>query len=154
MERVIGYLGSLLRQPSNPFRNFAAQTRRVATTNALCAMWPDFERERGNPRGSIDLTNGYLLLGPRDTTLYHLSVSEQTAVDQAFPDDQNIEDVENRTVYRWARLKLPTEQVARSSWKEEDRCSDMSRTDRNVKVRDVFIKSLRTCTKDTADLPQ
>ena len=27
MERVIGYLGSLLRQPSNPFRNLAAQTR-------------------------------------------------------------------------------------------------------------------------------
>ena len=43
MERVIGYLGSLLRQPSNPFRHLAVQTRRVATKNALIAIWPDLE---------------------------------------------------------------------------------------------------------------
>jgi hypothetical protein len=35
MERLIGYLGSLLRQPSNAFRNLAMQTRRVANANAL-----------------------------------------------------------------------------------------------------------------------
>ena len=69
MEHVIGYLGSLLRQPSNPFRNLMAQTKRVVTANGLSSMWPDFEPEKENPRGSIELGDGYLLLGPKDTTL-------------------------------------------------------------------------------------
>ena len=42
MERVIGYLGSLLRQPSNIFRNLAAQTKRVANTNALTGCTEPF----------------------------------------------------------------------------------------------------------------
>ena len=132
MERVIGYLGSLLKQPSNPFRNLAAQTRRVAATNTLVSMWPDLVIEKDAPRGSKNLGEGYLLLGPTDDIPHHLSPSEQTALMNLFPghpDDQE-------SIYRWARLKLPTEQTARSRWKEVERCSDMARTDRNVKVRD------------------
>ena len=52
MEYIIGYLGSLLRQPSNAFQNLAAQTKCVANTNALIAMWPEFENTKGNPRVS------------------------------------------------------------------------------------------------------
>ena len=66
MERVIGYLGSLLRQPSNVFQNLAAQAGQVAITNALVAMWPDLEQKQSDPRGSEDLGDGYLLLGPKD----------------------------------------------------------------------------------------
>lgn len=151
MERVIGYLGSLLRQPSNPFRNIAAQTRRVATTNALLAMWPDLEPKKGNPRGSTDLGGGYLLLGPKDTTSYYPTISEQRTLEDFFHGDQNTEDVDQISVYRWARLKIPTEQIARSRWKEEERCSDMSRTDRNIKVRGLFlIRAPRMYAKDTA----
>ena len=134
MERVIGYLGSLLRQPSNAFRNLAAQTQQVATTNALIAMWPDFEQDLGDPRGSINLGDGYLLLGPKDTKPYKFSRKEQAALDDfslQVPDNDNINQDNN---YRWGRLKIPTGQIARSRWKELERCSDMAQADRNVKV--------------------
>ena len=135
MERVIGHLGSLLRQPSNPFRNLAAQTKRVAHTNALLAMWPDFELTKGDPQGSKDLGNGYLLLGPKDTTPSHILPAEQEALDAFFSGCPGIDNINRQTVFRWGRLRIPTEQVARSRWKELERCSDMARTDRNVKVR-------------------
>ena len=134
MERVIGYLGFLLKQPSNPFRNLAAQTRRVATTNSLVAMWPDFEKPKEPPRGSKDLGDEYLLLGPKDTSSYNPSPSEQTALDNFFSRHTDNEDADHESFYRWGRLKVPTEQIARSWWKEMDRCSDMARMDRNVKV--------------------
>ena len=136
MERVIGYLRSLLRQPSNAFRNLAAQTRRVATTNALVAMFPDFEKTKGNPRGSIDLGDGYILLGPKDTTSFHLSPVEQEVLDKFFSGRPDAGGIDRQTVYRWGNLKISTEQIARSRWKELERCSDMARTDRNVKVSD------------------
>jgi hypothetical protein len=134
MERVIGYLGSLIRQPSNPYQNLAAQAKRVATNNALISMWPDFDQEKGNPMGSRDLGDDYLLLGPRDTTQYALSDDEQAALEyffSSYPDDV----IGPQSIYRWGRLKIPTQQVARSCFKELERCSDMARTDRNIKVR-------------------
>ena len=130
MERVIGYLGSLLRQPSNPFRNLAAQTRRVAISNSLFAIWPDLDKTEENPRGSIELGDNYLLLGPKDVSPHQLSLSEQTALEEFF-DPGNIDLT---SIYRYGRLKIPTGQTARSRWKETDRCSDMARTDRNIKV--------------------
>ena len=135
MERVIGYLGSLLRQPLNLFRNLTAQAGCVARMNALVAMWPELEIPKGDPRGSKDLGDGYLLLGPKDTTRYELSPSEGTALELFFSDYMGAEGIDQRTIYRWARLRIPTDQTARSRWKELSRCSDMSRTDRNVKVR-------------------
>jgi hypothetical protein len=150
MERVIGYLGSLLRQPSNPYRNIAAQARRVATTNALVAMWPAFEEKKGNPRGSLDLKDGYLLLTPKDSTPYEIPRNEQDALSAYF----NNRDIDVRTVYRWGRLKIPTEQVARSRWKELERCTNMARTDRNIKVRIAIWISRCTYTKSSTDLTQ
>ena len=96
MERVIGYLGSLLRQPSNPFRNLAAQTRRVATTNALVAMWPELKNQKDAPRGSRDLGDGYLLLGLKDTKLHRLSPSEKRRINIFFsghPDDNQQDSI-------------------------------------------------------------
>ena len=152
MERVIGYLGSLLRQPSNPFRNLAAQTRRVAVTNAVVAMWPDFEHTKGNPRGSEDLSGGYLLLGPKDTSAYSTSPLERAALDDLFSGYLGAETIDRGSVYRWGRLKIPTEQIARSRWKEMERCSDMARSDRNVKVCDSILRRPSNITKYTADL--
>ena len=131
---MIGYLGGLLRQPSNIYGNLAAQTRRVAITNALTTMWPELQKHTDDPRGSKDLGDDYLLLGPRDTSLHNLSHAEQTAIDTFFSGYPDAEGVDRHTVQRWGRLKLPTEQTARSRWKEVDRCSDMARMDRNVKV--------------------
>jgi len=139
MERVIGYLGSLLRQPSNIFRNLAAQSKCLAYVNAMVAMWPTFQAEKGNPRGSKDLGDGYVLLGPKDTGPYHLSHVERTALNNFCSGVPDAENVERQSVYRWGRLKLPVDQISRSRWKEMDRCSDMARTDRNVKVYDLIL---------------
>ena len=138
MERVIGYLGSLLRQPSNPFRNLAAQTRRVATTNALVAIWPDFEEKKGDPRGSKDLGDNYLLLGPKDTSSYQIPPNEWPAFEVFFSGHPGLESTNRHAIYRSGRLRLPTKQIARSRWKEVERCSDMARTDRNLKVRGLI----------------
>jgi len=139
MERIIGVLGSLLMQPSNPFANLVAQAQKMAHINALVAMWPSFEKEPDDPRGSIDLGDGYLLLGPKeDSGPHYINTTEETALDTFCSGRQDSEGVDRKSVYRWGRLKLPTEQIARSGWKELDRCSDMARTDRNVRVQDVI----------------
>jgi hypothetical protein len=98
-------------------------------------MWPDLEHEKGDPRGSMDLGDGYLLQGPKDISLYLLSPLERTALSEFFGDL----DTDQMSVLRWGRLGIPTEQIARSHWKEMDRCSDMARTDRNVKVTRFII---------------
>ena len=138
MERVIGYLGTLLRQPSNVFRNLAAQSRRLAYVNAMVAMWPSFQEEEKDPRGSEDIGDGYLLLGPKDASLHRLSHAEQAALNNFCSSDPDLEDIERETLYRWARLKLPTDQTARSRLKEVERCMNMARNDRNVKVCDLY----------------
>jgi len=140
MERVIGVLGSLLAQPSNLFANLAAQAQKMAHINAMVAMWPSFEKEQKDPRGSVDLGDGYLLLGPReDCSPHYVSPTEEMALNYFCLGCQDAEDVDQRSVYRWGRLKLPTQQIARPRWKELERCSDMARTDRNVKVRDPIL---------------
>jgi len=135
MERIIGVFGSRLRQPSNPFANLIAQAQKMAHINAIVTMWPSFEKIKGNPHGSIDLHDGYLLLGPKeDAGPHHISQIEETALDVFCSGRQDSGDIDRKSVYRWARLKLPTEQIARSRWRELERCSDMARTDRNIKV--------------------
>ena len=137
MERVIGVLGSQLRQPSNPFANLAAQAQKMAHVNAMVALWPSFERITGDPYGSVDLGGGYLLLRPMDGP-YCLTHKEEEAVRVFYSSSEDSEGVDRRSVNRWGRLKLPTEQIARSVWKEIERCTDMARTDRNVKVRTLI----------------
>ena len=39
MERIIGVLGSHLRQPSNPFANLTSQAQKMAHINSLIAIW-------------------------------------------------------------------------------------------------------------------
>ena len=135
MEQVIGYFGSLLRQPSKPYQNLAAQARRIAHINAMVCMWPEFDRQRHDPFGSLDLGDGYLLLGPKDTGAHHISQAEREALDAFCSGHAGAEDIDRQSIHRWGRLRIPAiEQTARSRWKEMERCSDMARNDRNVKV--------------------
>ena len=136
MERAIGHFGSLIRQPSNPFANLTEQVKKVAVVNSITAMWPTFERIEKDPRGSLDTGDGYLLLGPKDTRSYHLSNIEQAALTDFY---SNLGSVPRRSVFRWARFRLPTGQTARSYWKEVDRATRTARTDRNVKVRELIV---------------
>ena len=56
-------------------------------------MWPDLERSKDAPRGSQDLGDGYILLGPKDTNTYRLSPPEQMTLKNFFPDlpDDNLQ---------------------------------------------------------------
>ena len=137
MERAIGYFGSLLRQPSKPYQHLAAQARRVAHINAMVSMWPELGQQESNPLGSMDFGDGYLLLGPKDSDAHYMSPMEHTAFESFCSNHPGTENVDREAVYRWGRLKIPTDQTARSRWKEVERCSNMARTDRNAKVREL-----------------
>ena len=137
MERIIGIFGSLIKQPSNPFANLAEQAKKVAEINALVAIWPELEPEVKDPHGSIDIGQGYLLLGPKDEKPYDLPQAEQTALEQFYSSFPNHGCIPPRSIYRWGRLRIPTEQIARSHWKEVVRSSRTARTDRNLKVREL-----------------
>ena len=50
----------------------------------------------------------------------------------------NSRSVPKRSIYRWARLRIPTGQVACSYWKEAVRTWNGAQTDRNVKVCDLI----------------
>lgn len=137
---MIGLFGSLIKQPSNPFANLTEQAKKVAEINAVVAMWPDLERRKADPRGHIDIGHGYLLLGPKDEKPYDLSPVEQAALAVFHSSLQNTESIPWRSIYRWGRLQIPTEQIARSYWKEVVRTSNAARTDRNLKVHDLHFE--------------
>ena len=134
MERVIGVLGSLVKQPSNPFANLTEQAKKMAGINSLLAMWPQIGHKQRQPRGSIDLGGGFILLGPTDDKPHDLSPSEHAALN-SHQTRSGSDAPTPRSVHRWARLQLPNGQVARSHWKEVVRSQRVARTDRMLKVR-------------------
>jgi len=137
MERVIGHFGSLIKQPSNPFANLTEQAKKITEINAIIAMWPDLEKVQKNPRGSIDLGDGYLLLWPKDHKPYRLSPAEWEALNTFYSGLPNA-GITRRYIYRWGRLRIPNGQTARSYWKEVIRVSNSARTDRMLKVHDLI----------------
>ncbi|EIW80973.1 hypothetical protein CONPUDRAFT_56343 [Coniophora puteana RWD-64-598 SS2] len=136
MERTIGNLKEELRQPSNPFANLAKRGLRRAQLNAVKAMMPDFdispEHNKQDPAASCALGDDYLLLFKRAKT--PTSTLSQREREVLF----DFHGTPISTVLRWARLRIPTGQIARSLWGElsNSRCT---RRSRNVKVRDYII---------------
>jgi hypothetical protein len=140
IERTIGNLGQEVKQPSNPFANLSERGLRRAQVNALKTMIPTLEPSTGNnrpPRGSIDLDNGYLLLRAKQRTAAVVTEAEASAINTylrnlIFP----ARDPASLKVTRWARLRLPNGQHARSLWKEQLKppLAHKTRTARNVKV--------------------
>jgi hypothetical protein len=143
MERVIGIFGSLIKQPSKPYANLTEQAKKVAEINAVTAMWPDLERTKKHPHGSIDMGQGFLLLGPKDDKPYLLSPVERDALAAFYSSLPDAEPVPRRSVYRWGRLQIPNGQPARSYWKEVVRTSNGAWTDRNLKVHDLVSSTFR-----------
>ena len=149
MERMIGVLGSLIKQPSNMFANLTEQAKKMANVNALLAMWPEIGHDSHDPRGSINLGGGYILLRPKDDKPYLLTSIEQIALASYCATLPESEGPVGRSVYRWGRLQIPNGQPARSYWKEVDRSSKLARTDRMLKVRsDLDIRVLLLCMYD------
>lgn len=136
MERTIGNLGEEIRQPSKPYANLSQRGLLRCQTNALIAMVPDLQHvPPALPRGGIDLGNGFALLRAQDRYDRAMRPCEAQALAIYI---QNL----NGTVLgshcpkiaRWARLRLPNGQVARSRWKESQKPLTKIRISRNIKV--------------------
>ena len=146
MERTIGNLGEEIKQPSNPFANLSQRGILRSQINALKAMIPDLEPDSDHlPRGANDIGDEYVLLRARDATAYMIDGNEGAAI-QNFYQEQGFGDFDESWfphIVRWARLRLPNGQIARSAWKEKLKPLEQVRMARNVKV---FTASLSQIT--------
>ncbi|KAJ6564265.1 hypothetical protein B0H19DRAFT_1067845 [Mycena capillaripes] len=134
IERTIGNLGQEIKSDSQPYANLSERSLRRCQVNALKAMIPDIDpRETGLPRGAIDLGQGFALLRARDEHGHHLLGNEADVI-RNFLESKNGPSRGTLSVVRWARLKLPNGQIARSAWKEKRRPLDKVRMARNVKA--------------------
>ncbi|KAJ3728933.1 hypothetical protein C8R42DRAFT_694001 [Lentinula raphanica] len=134
MERTIGNLGGEINQHSNLYANLANCGVRRAQINAIKAMVPDIEPlEKVLPRESQDIGGGYVLLQARDSTSRPVTEVEAAAF-RKYLTHMNVEVDKHfsPSITRWARLRLPNGQIARSRWKEELKQIEDLRTSRNV----------------------
>jgi hypothetical protein len=137
MERTIGNLGQEIRQPSNPFANLSQRGLQRCQINALKAMIPDLDPSPSTlPRGSKDLGDGYVLLRAKDNASRNIPNSEKSALNTYLKDTHNLSlpDDWHPSITRWARLRLPNGQIARSAWKERLKPINKVRMARNIKV--------------------
>ncbi|KAJ6557751.1 hypothetical protein B0H19DRAFT_947038 [Mycena capillaripes] len=134
MERTIGNLKEELKQHSTPYANIAQRGCRRAQVNALKAMIPDLEPATKLPRGSEDLGSGYVLLRAKDEYNQVIHGAQGDAIQEYLEAVTGVESPENfrPSLQRWARLRLPNGQIARSAWKEKQKALNKVRMSRNV----------------------
>ncbi|EIW77607.1 hypothetical protein CONPUDRAFT_61883, partial [Coniophora puteana RWD-64-598 SS2] len=133
MERTIGNLGREIRQPSHIYENLSREGLRRCQVNALKALIPELDPSETPPPPRVceDLGDGFMLL--------HTKSRYDTIPQGVFYDaiDKYLgEGLSPRRCHRWARLKLPNGQVARSAWRERLRVQEATRISRNVKFLD------------------
>lgn len=146
MERAIGDLGGEIRQTSNPYANLAQRALRRCQINALKHMLPSLDRDEDFlPGGAVDLGDGFILRG-QDEKSRPLQPCEAEAVKtlmQQLHVQQSDSWMASPVLRRWARLRLPSGQIARCLWKEGARELNDVRMSRNVKVsRRLFFTIL------------
>ncbi|KAG1832614.1 hypothetical protein DFJ58DRAFT_671041 [Suillus subalutaceus] len=131
MERTIGNLGQEIRQPSQPYANLSQQGVRRCRINTLLSMMPELdEPPKGLPEGAVDVGDGYVLLRKRErypicpTGQHALAITAFLRHGQQLP-----------RIRKWARLRLPNGQTARSSWREKLKPLEKTRMSRNVKIK-------------------
>jgi hypothetical protein len=138
MERAIGDLGGEISLPSNPFANLSQRAVLRCQVNALKAILPELDEPKNLlPRGALDLHGGYVLLRARDPSPSHMTDSAVVAL-RSYYEGQGQPLTDSGTSYRvirWARLRIPTGQIARSAWKEKLKSASNVRMARNVKLK-------------------
>ena len=137
MERTIGNLTQELRQPSNPYANLVQRALLRCQINSLKNIIPDLDEPTSLPRNAIDLGDGYILLRRRDTTARRVLPAEELALIAYLETLLEFREIRLQSpfsVVRWARLRLPTGQTARSLWGEQSKALEKLRMARNVKV--------------------
>ncbi|KDQ10948.1 hypothetical protein BOTBODRAFT_115068 [Botryobasidium botryosum FD-172 SS1] len=134
IERTIGNLGEEIRQPSNPYTNLSLRGVLRAQVNSLKSMIPALDQDGPKlPRGALDLGDGYVLLKAQDERPQHVSGAAADAIASYF---EASGDPTSRTTFditRWARVRVPNGQIARSAWKESQKPLKQVRMARNVK---------------------
>ncbi|KAI0085957.1 hypothetical protein BDY19DRAFT_895703 [Irpex rosettiformis] len=145
MERVIGDLGSEIRQPSNPFSNLSQRALRRCQLNAIKHMVPTLGDDTATtqlPRGACNLGHGYALLRAVDDKEREVRPCEAVALQLFFRnrDSVSADWLVNPRVKKWARVLLPNGTKARSRWKEALKPLTKVRMARMIKVR--FFPSL------------
>ncbi|KAJ7242463.1 hypothetical protein C8J57DRAFT_1084365 [Mycena rebaudengoi] len=107
--------------------------------NALKVLIPDLEPSTDTlPRGAENLQNGYVLLRARDEYNQAIHGHDGDAI------RDYLEEITGEvsppdsvpTLQRWARLRLPNGQIARSAWKEKRLALRNVRMARNVRYTD------------------
>ena len=146
MERTIGNITEEIKQPSQPYANLAQRAIRRNQVSALKAMIPDLLTELDSnekaPRGSEEVAEGYTLLRARAEDMEKIDGLPGLAIRRYFQQEaEDVHDDWNPRVRKWARLRLPTGQIARSSWKEKLKSMEKVRSSRNVKVRHILLSS-------------
>ena len=137
IERTIGNLGQEIRQPSQPYANLSQRGVQRCQVNALKAMIPDIEKpENIIPHGAKDLGRGYVLLRAQEKYPSYMKDSECQELSKYLQKNFGIQMLRNWQVMvkRWARLRLPNGQVARSAWKEKLKPLEKVRMARNIMV--------------------
>jgi hypothetical protein len=142
MERTIGNLGEEIRQPSNPYANLSQRGLLRCQVNVLTSMIPSLQPPKSNlPWGAVDLGQGFALLCAQDRYKRPMRHCEVLAfqrylkkIDVFSSSGKRFSSKWCPKITRWARLRLPNGQVARSRWKEGSKPLNKLRTSRNIKV--------------------
>jgi hypothetical protein len=137
LERTIGNLGEEIRQPSNPFANLSQRGIRRAQVNALKAMIPSLEPPTNSlPSGAVDIGDGYVLLRAMEKWPSLVRECEAVVFRTYLRETEGttMSDEWHPSISRWARVRLPNGQVARSAWKERLKPLNKLRKARIVKV--------------------
>lgn len=145
MERTIGNLGEEIKQHSNPYANISQRGVRRCQVNALIAIIPDLVPDSdAPPQGSRQLESGYMMLTATDTAARMVTDIEARALRMfCFELGDPKPNTWVPKVVRWARVKLPNGQIARSRWKEDTIALSDIRTSRNVKVCHCRLHSMK-----------
>lgn len=127
MERTIGNLTEELRQHSNPYANLSQRAIRRAHINVLKALIPDIDPDDSKPilpQWSKDIGDGYGLLKAQDRSRYKTHDYEAPAIREYIESQCADSPVlgmfhmdDSIHISRWARLRIPNGQVARSRWR-------------------------------------
>lgn len=144
MERVIGQLVREIRNPGLPYENLIQLAVRQTQHDAIKNMSPALDRQTqksNQPRGSIDLGDGYILLHAADRGARGVTpVEAQALIHFAHLHLQygaSKKWLRTPTICRWACLALLTLQIARCIWSETDRRRTLRKAS-NIKVRCSF----------------
>ena len=122
LENFIGNLTREMKQHVTPYANLSERALCRCQINALKAMYPDkLDRAPKLPEGAkpLDCHPGYILLRPGEHGLHSTTLAEGAALHAYYRKVGVAVNPSHRPlICRWARLRLPNLQIARTLWKE------------------------------------